>query len=318
MKITLQQLEYAHALRKTKHFGKAARSLQISQPALSMQIRKLEEQLGFRLFQRSHRQVDVTEKGSLFLDKAARLISAADDLAGYARALKVRPSAELKIGIIPTLAPYLVPLFINQLNAQHPKLKMLIKEALTEDIIEQIRGGQLDGGIISTPVQSKTALDMTPVFYEGFKLFVSNDHPLYKRNKIQVSDIPDDDIWLLREGNCFRDQVNHICDIARNTRNQELFHFESNSIESLCRIVEFRGGVTFLPELTTIHLGNEREDMIKELSGKKQVREISLIHLPGHIRKGDFSKIIEIIRSNIPSTMLRKGSARSVPTNVRV
>lgn len=318
LKFTLQQLVYALTLRETRHFGHAARILKISQPALSMQLKKLEETLGFKLFQRAKKDFETTERGKLFLDRAASVVSGADQLAAYAEKLKGMESGELRIGIIPTLAPYLVPLFINQLNEKHKGLRVLIKEALTEDIIGQILNSQLDGGIISTPIRSKTSFTSIPLFYEGFKLFVSGDHPLYGRKMIRVEEIKPQDIWVLKEGNCFRDQVRQICDIARNQREKELFHFESNSIESLCRIVEFRGGVTFLPELTTIHLGNDREDMIKDLTGKKQVREISMIHLPQHGREGDLEKLMEIIRANIPSTMLKKGNAETVPTKVRV
>lgn len=316
--MTLQQLQYALALKKTKSFVQAAQQAGISQPGLSAQIKKLEEELDFLLFDRSKKQIELTEKGSIFLERAQLLLNEARQLRDLADQLSQKVTGTLRIGVIPTLAPYLLPLFINQLNTYYSDLRIRIKEALTEEIISALRAGELDGGIISTPIQSTTSFTTIPLFYEPFKLFVSSNHPLFAKAKIKVEEINPNDIWLLKEGNCFRDQVNNICEIKEERQERELFYFESNSIESLCHIVEFRGGITFLPELTTIYLDPDKEDMVKELAGDRRVREISLLHLPNHIRSAQLEQFSRIIKSNIPKNLLNKSGAIAIPTKVVV
>ena len=316
--MTLQQLYYALALKKTGSFIQAAKQTGISQPGLSAQIKKLEEEVDFLLFDRSKKKIEPTDRGLLFLDRAQLLLNEARQLRSLAEQLAQQVSGTLRVGVIPTLAPYLLPLFINQLNTHYANLKIRIKEALTEEIIRDLRAGELDGGIISTPIQSKTSFTTLPLFYEPFKLFVSSNHPLFAKAEIQVEEINPQDVWLLMEGNCFRDQVNNICEISRNREEQELFYFESNSIESLCHIVEFKGGVTFLPELTTIYLDPDKEDMVKELAGERRVREISLLHFPNHIRAPQLAELAKIIMANIPRNLLKKSGAIAVPTRVQV
>lgn len=316
--MTLQQLRYALFLKKTRSFVQAAQQAGISQPGLSAQVKKLEEEVDFLLFDRSKKQIEPTEKGIVFLERAQLLLNEAHQLRELAGQLSQKVSGTLRIGVIPTLAPYLLPLFINQLNRHYSDLKIRIKEALTEEIILDLRTGKLDGGIISTPIQSKTSFTTIPLFYEPFKLFVSSNHSLFAKAEIPVEEINPNDVWLLKEGNCFRDQVNNICEINRERQERELFYFESNSIESLCHIVEFRGGITFLPELTTIYLDPAKENMVKEIAGKRRVREISLLHLPNHIRTNQLEQFSKIIKSNIPKNLWHQSGAIAIPTKVQV
>jgi len=237
--MTIIQLQYTHALVKYANYGRAAKSLGISQPALSLQIKKLEYELGFQLIDRSRKKMSVTEKGEIFLKRSKLLLNENKQLQSLVSKLRNDDTGVLKIGIIPTLAPYLIPLFIDQMNEQHDQIKMHIVELLTEEILEQIITGDLDGGIIATPITSQISFEIEPLFYEKFMLFVSPDHELSSTEFIDVKDIPVADIRLLKEGNCFRDQVNNICELAKDKSTTNLFQFESNSIESLCRIVEF-------------------------------------------------------------------------------
>lgn len=314
--MTLQQLEYALALAKHGSYSKAARSVGITQPAMSLRIKKLEDAVGLVLFDRSRKPVRPTIEGKLFLEKAQLLLTSAEQLKDFAFGLQEEVSGQINIGIIPTLAPYLLPLFISDLNDQFGELKVHIKEMLTLEILEALRSGHLHAGIISTPIQHKTQLVTKPLFYERFLLFVSEQHPLFAREQIAVGDISHHDLWLLKEGNCFRDQVDNICEIARDSNRNNLFYYESNSIESLCRIVEYKGGVTFLPELTTLHLGTDREEMIKEIVGKPRVREISMIHLPNEVRTRVLDEVITVIQRNLPSQMMARGKAETIGTRV--
>lgn len=316
--MTIQQLEYAVALGKYGSFKLAADQLGISQPALSMQIMKLEKEIDIVIFDRSRKKVEITQKGEIFLSRAKVLIHEMRQLRLLVDQLNEDPIGEVRIGIIPTLAPYLLPLFIDQLNREFNQLRVHIKEALTEEIIQDLAHGELDGGIIATPIQSHIHLESMTLFYEGLKLFVSPQHPLYERERIPVQDLPLCDLWLLKEGNCFRDQVENICETVRHEHEEGMFQFESSSIESLCRIVEFKGGITFLPELTTMHLAAEREDMIKELDGIRRVREISLVYMPRHLMLNDLHHLGDVIRKNLPRNLLERGNAETIPTNVVV
>ena len=317
--MTLQQLEYALQLQQSSSYSRAAKILGISQPALSIQIKKLEEELELTLFDRSQKKIQPTYEGKTFLERAQLLLTQMQQLKSLAVELADEYSGEVNIGIIPTLAPYLLPLFIKNLNEKFSKLTINVEEAITEEVIQGIKSGKFDGGIISTPIKSKTNLTIIPLFYEGFMLFVSQDHPLYQREKINVSDIPLDDIWLLKEGNCFRDQVDNICEmVQRKEEGHNLFYFESNSIESLCRIVEYKGGVTFLPELTTMSISSEREEMIKELAGPERVREISLVHLPGHVKRRTLEQLSHTIIASLPKSLLEKKDFQAIPTNLEL
>ena len=192
--MTLQQLRYALFLKKTRSFVQAAQQAGISQPGLSAQVKKLEEEVDFLLFDRSKKQIEPTEKGIVFLERAQLLLNEAHQLRELAGQLSQKVSGTLRIGVIPTLAPYLLPLFINQLNRHYSDLKIRIKEALTEEIILDLRTGKLDGGIISTPIQSKTSFTTIPLFYEPFKLFVSSNHSLFAKAEIPVEEINPNDV----------------------------------------------------------------------------------------------------------------------------
>ncbi|NRB62409.1 MAG: LysR family transcriptional regulator [Saprospiraceae bacterium] len=315
--MTLQQLDYALALAKYGSYSKAAQAVGITQPAMSLRIKKLEEGVGLVLFDRSQKPVRPTLEGKLFLEKAQFLLTQADQLRDFALGLQQEIKGEIQIGIIPTLAPYMLPLFINDLNQQFGELKLHIKEMLTLEIIEGLRSGTLHAGIISTPITHKTQFIIKPLFYERFLLFVSDDHPLFQYKKITVDQIPTHELWLLKEGNCFRDQVDNLCESSSLGEQQELFLYESSSIESLCRIVEHKGGITFLPELSTLHLTAEREDMIKEISGRPRVREISMIHLPNEVRVNLVDEVAKVIQKNIPSHMINKDPTEVIPTRVQ-
>ncbi|MEL6123135.1 MAG: hydrogen peroxide-inducible genes activator [Bacteroidota bacterium] len=316
--MTLQQLYYAMALCQHGSYVKAAQSLGISQPALSVQIRKLEDQTDLQLFDRTRNAIRPTYEGEIFLDRAQLLLTQFSQLKSLAQELHEEFAGDIRLGIIPTLAPYLLPLFISDLNDQYSRLQIHVTEALTEEIVIGIKDGTLDAGIISTPISSKVPLTKTPLFYEEFRLFVSTGHPLFEEQTIAVPDIPLEDLLLLKEGNCFRDQVDNICDIARRQVSNDLFYFESNSIESLCRIVQFKGGLTFLPELTTLHFSIEHEDMIKKLEGPKRVREISIVHLPNNIKTTKLSKLKDVIQQSLPKKYLGKEGKQLIKTNVNL
>lgn len=314
--MTKAQLDYSLALQKHANYSKAAKHLGITQPALSLQIKNLEKSLGIFLFDRSKKPLTVTFQGQQFLERAQSVVNQFSQLESFAQSLKEDYAGEIVVGIIPTLAPYLVPLFISDINEKYPLLKITIKETITEHIIEGLTNGEIQLGIVATPIETSRKFDIQPLFYESFQLFISDDHPLSAETMIDVDAISPDDLWLLKEGNCFRDQINNICGFSKETHKTQKFTYESNSIEALCRIVEYQGGITFLPELSTMHLGEEREDMLKEIKGHKRVREISMLSIPNETRIRFIEKIKESIQSNIPSSMLNNHNREVIDTGV--
>ena len=297
--LTLQQLEYALVLDQYRNFNKASYAVGISQPALSAQIKKLEESLGIPLFDRSSKHVEPTPYGKRIIEKARLVVNESRQLSQLALDLQSAKAQEIKLGIIPTLASYILPFFIDKIPFQ-----LRIVEALTDDIIASLIGGDLDAGLIATPYEYSSVLRHQVAFYEQFKLFVSANHSLYQHSAIDPNEIPKEDLWLLTEGNCFRDQVSNICDLPREQPHGN-FYYESNSIEALCRIVEYKGGITFLPELSTLSIAEEKLDMVKELQGMTRVREISMISLKNHIYKDQIETIVKQIQGNLPSRMLQ-------------
>lgn len=313
--MTLTQLQYALDLALYGSFKKASEKLHISQPALSMQIQKLEEEVDLILFDRSRSPIAPTKDGLLFLERAQEIIVASNSLLHFSDSLHQEFKGSLKIGIIPTLAPFLVPLFAEPLQRELPQLKLEIMECITERVIKDVQAGKFDAGIISTPV-NVYGIHSKPLFYERF--FVYSAEPrLSDKVVISLRDIPYEKLWLLEEGNCFRDQINNFCDLNK-IRKDKTFIYRSNSIDALIRIVDRKGGMTILPELSTMSLTEKQEEYLKSLDGTPKAREIGLITTknPG---KGRFiEKLQEYIIGNIPKAMLSADGLDVVHPEVRI
>jgi LysR family hydrogen peroxide-inducible transcriptional activator len=299
--MTFSQLEYTIALSKYGSFKRAADKLQISQPALSMQIRKLEEEVGILLFDRSKSPAETTRDGKLFIDRAQEILVAKEHLKNFSYSLSDSFDGVLRVGIIPTLSPFLVPLFTEELQADYPDFRLDISELITEKTVNGVRSGALDAGIISTPINVYGIVSM-PLFYEKFYLYSSEDQ-LENSTAINLSSINYENLWLLDEGNCFRDQVNNFCDLNKIRKNRQ-FIYRSNSIDALIRLVDSKGGITILPELSTLSLSADQETRVKKISGTPVAREISIIVSKNNMNNRFVEKFRDYIQSNIPQYML--------------
>lgn len=297
--MTLQQLNYALSLLEHKSFKVASQKSNISQPALSIQVQKLESEIGIPLFDRSSSPIEPTEEGKLFLVRAEELVISASDLKSYSNHLKQDISGKFRIGIIPTLAPFLIPLFTDHLQEAHPELELDYYEMTTNNVIDGVRKGELDSGLIATPVKV-FGIESEPIFYEKFYFYSSN-----KQNDktLTLKNLDYENLWLLNEGNCFRDQINNFCDLNE-IRKGKRFVYRSNSIDALIRIVDIKGGVTILPELTTLSLSVEQEENIMAIGNK--AREIGIINRKNNSKQRFASSLIASIKANIPSTLLKK------------
>src|SRR5712672_2361408 len=243
MTVTLRQLRYFSALARHGHFGRAAEACAISQPALSMQIKELEDALGGVLLERSARQVALTRFGEDLARRVRDILRSVDELGDFARASRDRLAGRLRIGMIPTIAPYLLPKVIGNLTETHPELDVQVREALTPKLIQELSEGRLDTAIVALPV-SEASLTEIALFSENFLLV--------RPRKDEGTPVPSREtlhemrLLLLEEGHCFRDQALSFCK-TQSSRPRELL--DANSLSTLVQMVSFGIGVTLIPEM---------------------------------------------------------------------
>jgi len=313
--MTLNQLDYALAVAKYRSFKYAAERREVSQPALSMQIQKLEDEIGIRIFDRSGSPVKITTDGALFLERAQEIVAATSQLTEFSARLGDDYQGEINIGIIPTLAPFLVPLFADQLFKDHPNFRLDIHEIITEKVVNGVRSGELDAGIISTPINVYGIISI-PLFYEKFFIYTSDDY-IRDEIKVNLNNIRYENLWLLEEGNCFRDQINNFCDLNKIRKNKQ-FVYRSNSIDALIRLVDTIGGMTILPELSTLCLNEEQEENVKLISGKPKAREIAIIVRKNYDKERYIEKLKTYIQANIPKSMLNNKGLEIVDPEINI
>lgn len=294
--MTLIQFEYIIAVDTHRHFGKAAENCFVTQPTLSMQIQKLEDQLGVVIFDRSKQPVVPTELGVRIIRQARIAVNEAKKVQGMVEEEKTEIQGEVKIGIIPTLSPYLLPLFIHQFIQKYPKVNLKVEELITDQILFKLKNEQLDIGIAVTPLDD-AMLTYVPVFYEEFYAYVSHRGQFFDKESINIDDIPNEDLWLLNEGHCFREQVLNVCQNYKE-RNSK-FKYESGSLEALKRIVDKHGGLTLLPELATLDLDKSSQMRLKRFESVKPIREVSLVMHRSYLKR----KLVEALQAEILSSI---------------
>lgn len=314
--MNFNQLLYLKELVYTGNFSEAAENLNISQPALSAQIKQLEREVELSLIDRNERPIALTKDGEAFFEISMSILQRFEALKDLPVELENDIRGELKIGIIPTLAPYFIPLFIDDLQKNYPELKITIEELITEDIVLKVRTGHLDAGLISTPIDVKK-LQFRKLFYERFYLYISSKHKLFEKEEVALDDFEMEDLWYLQEGNCFQNQVNAICTLAGKPKSKQNLAYKSNSIESLRRIVESTKGMTFIPELATLQIPSENEEMIKPIKKNQPVREISLVFASAFTKKRLIDAFCEQALASLPAYMKNPPSNWLVDTELK-
>ncbi len=275
--ITLTQLEYVVAVDTYRHFGRAAESCFITQPTLSMQIKKLEEDLEIIIFDRSRQPLIPTDVGQRIIEQARIVLQQAEEINNIVKDHKNQVSGMLRIGIIPTLAPYLLPVFIGRYKRKFPNIYIKVIEQTTDEIIKLLNKDLIDVGIVVTPLKEEKIIEK-PVFYEEMLIYAHPDNDLLKKKEITLKDIAIPEIWLLGDGHCFRDQVINLCSFVGAIDSDLPFHFEAGSLETLMNIVDREGGITLIPELTTLSMDKKRKANVRSFTKLKPLREVSLIY----------------------------------------
>jgi LysR family transcriptional regulator, hydrogen peroxide-inducible genes activator len=292
--MTLVQLEYIVALDRYRHFAAAASNCFVTQPTLSMQIHKLEEELGIKIFDRSKQPVIPTEAGAEVIEHAKRIISERDQLHEMVHTRKGVISGELRVGIIPTLAPYLLPLFVHRFTEKYPNVKLIVNEMMTDLIISRLREGTIHAGILVTPLQ-EYGIKEDVLFYEELLVYVSKNNDNFRKNYVLAQDIDPNKLWLLEEGHCFRSQIMNLCELQKASKEGHSFEYEAGSIETLRRMVELTDGITILPELATMDLNSKQQQQLRLFKRPAPMREVSLVVHRDFVKK----RLIEILKKEI-------------------
>ena len=301
--ITLTQLEYIVAVDTYRHFGRAAESCFVTQPTLSMQIKKLEEDLEVIIFDRSKQPLIPTDVGQRLIDQAKIVLSESQELKNIIKDHKNEVSGLLRIGIIPTLAPYLLPLFIGRYKRSWPNIIIKVEELTTAHIVDLLQKDLLDVGILVTPLKEVKIIEK-PVFYEEMLIYANENHPLHLQEEISVKDIATPDIWLLSDGHCFRDQVVNLCSYMTGAGGSLPFQFEAGSLETLMNIVDKEGGITLIPELAKYTMPEERKKNLLSFTQMKPLREVSLVYSRHFAKHKLINLLWREVKDSLPAGLL--------------
>jgi LysR family hydrogen peroxide-inducible transcriptional activator len=301
--MTIVQLEYIVAVDTYRSFVMAAEKCFVTQPTLSMQVQKLEETLGVKLFDRTRQPVIPTEIGVEVINQARKVLQESYKINEVINERKGEISGELRIGVIPTVAPYLLPKVIGSFREKYPKVKLSISELTTETIIQQLKNNLLDCGILATPLDESN-LTERPIYYENFVSYVSKVSPVFKKKSLQAADLDMDDLWLLNEGHCMRNQVLNIC--KHKKASLQNLEYNTGSIETLIRMVDLNDGITILPELSLQHFSVKQLDKIRYFKSPEPSREISIVTHANYIKKRTIDALEEEILESVPKRMRSK------------
>ena len=303
--ITLTQLEYIVASDKYRHFATAAEKCFVTQPTLSMQIKKLEDELGVIIFDRSRQPVVPTDLGAKLIEQARMTLSATQRIKEIIQEEQQEVEGTLKIGIIPTLAPYLLPVFIGPYIRKYPAVKVEVEELVSEEIIRRLKRDMLDVGLFVTPYHDEKIVER-PVFYEEMLVYAHPDCELLKKKEVGHEDIVTSDIWMLGNGHCFRNQVVNLCEMSASQHKNLPFEFESNSLETLMRIVDVEGGFTLIPELALQYMSPEKKKQVRSIANTKPLREVSVIYSRHFTKQRLITLLCDEIKSVVPAHMLKR------------
>lgn len=291
--MTITQLKYVLAIAEHKNFTKAAEKCFVTQPTLSTQIQKLEEQLDITIFDRGKKPIELTEIGSKIVKQARNIVNEADRIQDIVDQQKGFIGGEFKLGIIPTIMPTLLPMFLKNFIKKYPKVKLKIEELTTEEIITRINDGHLDAAIAATPLENEHIKERA-LYYEPFVAYVPNGHRLSHNKQIEVSDLEMDDMLLLEDGHCFRDGVINLCKTFKDHIDDN-FQLESGSIETLIKLSNEGLGMTLLPYLHTLDMSEVQRSKLKHFAQPSPAREVSIIYHKSELKMQIIQALHDVI-----------------------
>ena len=311
--MNMQQLEYIIAVDDCRHFVKASEKCFITQATLSMMIKKLEDELEIKIFDRSRQPVVPTEMGNKVIAQAKVILRESKRLKELVQEAQGELSGELKVGIIPTLAPYLLPLFINSFLKKYPLVRLRISELTTAEIIDKLEKHDLDAGLLSTPLHSPS-ISEEALFYEQFVVYAATGEKILKKKYVLAKDIDVNRLCLLEEGHCLRSQAFNLCELKNKKKELNQLDFATGSIETLKKIVEANAGITILPMLALKDMSAKQKNNVRYFKDPVPVREIGLVTYRYFVKEQLMQKFKEEILSHIPSEM--KSSVKKNIVNI--
>ncbi len=291
--MTITQLQYVLAVAEHRNFTLAAQKSFVTQPTLSMQVQKLEDELDILIFDRSKKPIGVTEVGAKIVAQAKNIVNEADRIKDIVDQEKGFIGGDFTIGIIPTVMSTLLPMFLKTFITKYPKVNLIIKEQSTENMIRNIQDGHLDAAIAATPLEIEYIKER-PLYYEPFVGYVPGNHRLRNAKKLDPADLEISDILLLQDGHCFRDGVINLCQVPKNYK-EEHFQLQSGSFETLINLANEGLGMTLLPFLNTLELDAEKSKNLKHFNEPSPAREVSLIYHKSELKIQIIEALKEVI-----------------------
>ncbi|TRZ45148.1 LysR family transcriptional regulator [Robertkochia solimangrovi] len=299
--MTITQLQYVLAVAEHKNFTLAAEKSFVTQPTLSMQIQKLEDELDVLIFDRSKKPIQLTQVGKKIVEQARNIVNESFRISDIVDQEKGFIGGEYRLGIIPTIMPTLLPLFLKNFIKKYPKINLKVEENNTETLIEKLKEGHLDAAIAATPLENENIHEKV-LYYEPFVAYIPHDHRLRDIDMINVSDLDLDDILLLEDGHCFREGVINLCH-AQKDPSQERFELASGSFETMVKLADEGLGMTLLPYLHTLEMCKDQKEKLHFFKDPKPAREVSMIYhksqLKLHITEALRDVITGVIRGAI-------------------
>ncbi len=302
--MTLTQLKYIVALDTYRHFATAAEKSFVSQPTLSMQVQKLEEELGIDVFDRTKKPITPTDLGKKVIAQARITLRENARIKDIVNEANSKLVGELHLGIIPTLSPYLLPLMAPIFTERYPQIQLSINEMTTSIIIENILTDKLDAGIIAT-IEQEPSLTFEPLFTEHFVAFIAPDHRLAQNDSIESKELSLKDMWLLQEGHCFRDQVLELCSKLSDYCDQNRsICFESGNLETLMKMIERSGGMTLLPYFATLYLEEEKKARyLKTFTQNVPKRNVFLVRNKSYLKRHLIEAYVNTVMEVLPEEL---------------
>jgi LysR family hydrogen peroxide-inducible transcriptional activator len=305
--MTLTQLSYVVAVDTHRHFAKAAEQCFVSQPTLSMQIQKLEDELGIAIFDRSKQPIVPTVIGVKIIQQARVILTESARVDDIISTYSDKVAGEFRIGIIPTVAAYLVPLFLQSFMKRYPDVELSIDEIQTDVIIDYLQKDQLDIGILATPLSMQGIVE-NPIYYEPFVAYLPKKHRLLALDKLSADDLIPGELMLLDEGNCFREQTIQLCNkFGEFSKKHKKMHFEGGNLETLKRLVDKDFGITVLPYLMVSDFQNDDEkSRCRPFTLPQPTREISVVHGKSFLKSQIIKAFTHELKSHLPSELLNR------------
>jgi LysR family hydrogen peroxide-inducible transcriptional activator len=300
--MNIQQLEYMIAVDDVRHFAKAADLCFVTQPTLSTMLQRLEEELNVKIFDRTKHPVEPTEIGKQIIAQARLSLKSLNQIKAIVESEQTIVAGTFKLGIIPTIASYLVPQLLEKQTEKFPQLELIIRETTTSVLLEQLANGSIDGGILAGPINSEL-FEEIPVYYEKFYAYVSPLDALYKEKEIDLDKIDIRDLWLLENEHCLRGQVERLCKMKRRMVGKNAVRFEAGNIDTLLNIIDVNPGITIIPEMHAMGLSEERQDNLRPFKNTTAVREVCLLVSKDYVRKAMLNGVKEIIENSVPKSM---------------